>query len=151
MEDKLLWIALIAIALFGLMAIVALIILLSNRDLEEQEETPRLQWEVELWNISHGYQVAFQFTNVCVLGRLTLRQNAVGTIPPLMDRTISREHCMLIDQDGLLMVWNMSAVNPTRLNGYPLNEPGTIIPGDRIELGDSAFLITRVACGESEE
>ena len=51
---------------------------------------------------------------------------------------------MLYEQDGMLLIWNLSAVNPTVLNGYRINTPQRIVPGDRIELGNSVFLVTSV-------
>ena len=61
-----------------------------------------------------------------------------------MDPTVSREHCLLYEQDGMLMVWNMSAVNPAVINGYRLNTPAQLLAGDRLELGNSVYLVTRV-------
>lgn len=145
MEMKAAWIILGVVLIIGLMVIIGAVLLLMNRQDEETEE-PNYRWAVELWNINRGYQVGFYFNQSCVIGRLTLCQNAIGDVPPVMEQTVSREHCMLLEQNGGLLAWNMSAVNPTKLNGYRLNEPAWLSAGDRIELGDTAFLVTRADC-----
>lgn len=101
-------------------------------------------WSVELWNIRYGYRLNMTFHSALTIGRNNLFEFVSGPLPPQMDLTISREHCMLYDQDGMLLLWNLSAVNPIVLNGYRLNTPRRLNPGDRLELGDSVYMVTRV-------
>ena len=101
-------------------------------------------WYVEMWNIYYGYRVELRFASNIVLGRVVLQNHIVGRAPAEIDRTISREHCMFYEQDNMLLAWNMSAVNPMVINGYRSNVPVRLQPGDRMELGNSTFLVTRV-------
>lgn len=101
-------------------------------------------WHVEMWNIYYGYRVELRFVSNIVLGRVMIQNHIVGRAPAEIDRTISREHCMFYEQDNMLLAWNMSAVNPMVINGHRNNIPVRLQPGDRMELGNSTFLITRV-------
>lgn len=105
---------------------------------------PEGSWNVELWNIAQGYRVNYLFPCEAIVGRDSLFSNIreAGTIQ--MDVTVSRQHCMLYEQGDGLYVWNLSTVNPTAVNGYRLTEPQRLVPGDRLELGNSTFLVTRV-------
>ena len=148
MNESVFWIVLEILAVITVMAIAALVLVLSNRKADNDKLPSTTWWSVELWNTEHSYRVGFYFEEVCVLGRLSLCQNVIGDMPPVMERTVSREHCMLYGQNRTLFVWNMSEINPTKLNGYPLNgQPAPLMPGDQIILGSSTFLVTRVECG----
>ena len=136
------WIAVSVMLVFAAMAIAVMVLVMRLHQEEETDDQSGENWYVELWNIRQGYQVEFQFANTCILGRLSLFENA--SVPVQMDPTISREHCMLYEQDGALLVWNMSEVNPAAINGHRLNQPMQLICGDRIELGNSVYLVTRV-------
>lgn len=145
MDRELFWIILSTIIIMGVMVIAsAVIIVNSGQPTRRRPRYNGINWYVELWNISYGYQVELRFTNTFVLGRMSLHDNITGRRPLEMDPTVSREHCMLYEQEGMLLVWNMSAVNPAVINGYRLNQPAQVLPGDRLELGNSVFLITRV-------
>lgn len=145
MDRELFWIVLALIIIMGAMVIAAAVVVVNSGQYNRRR--PRYvgtNWYVELWNISYGYQVEVRFTNTYVLGRMSLYENITGRRPLEMDATVSREHCMLYEQDGFLLAWNMSAVNPAVVNGFRLNQPAQVLPGDRLELGNSVFLITRV-------
>ena len=105
-------------------------------------------WYVELWNICHGYVVQLQFSGHTIVGRTSLLYYASGPVPTVPDVTVSSEHCMIFDQGGTLLIHNMSAVNPAVLNGRRLDFPTELKPGDRLEMGKSVFLITRVVSEE---
>lgn len=148
MNESVFWIILAILAVITVMAISAVVLVLANRKAEDDEQPSTPRWVVELWNAEYGYRVGFHFEEVCVLGRLSLCQNVIGDVPPVMERTVSREHCMLYVQNHQLLAWNMSAINPTKLNGYPLtSQPASVMPGDQIVMGNSTFLVTRVECG----
>lgn len=142
MRQDIFWILLGMIVILGATIIAIAVMLICERREEEPMVQPAL-WRVELWNILHRYRVEMVFENTCILGRSSVAVLKNG-YPVEMDNTISREHCMLYDQNGALLAWNLSAVNPTVLNGYRLNIPQRIAPGDRLELGNSVFLITTV-------
>jgi len=144
MNNQVFWITLIIVLLLGAMAIAAAILYVSAGRQERTMYPASTAWHVEMWNIRDGYQVDLRFFNTCVLGRMSLYDNIVSRFPPQTDPTISREHCMLYEQDGMLFAGNLSAVNPAAINGFRLNIPRQVIPGDRVELGNSVFLVTRV-------
>lgn len=126
-------------------AVATVVVLLSyyNRQ-DDLEQSQYGKWNVELWNIQYGFRVDLEFQNSMVLGRYTLYNTAVQMQRIEVDNSISREHVLLFDQGGVLWMWNMSAVNPAMINGHRLNDTQRIIPGIRLELGNSVFLITRV-------
>lgn len=143
MKQEVFWILLSMIVILGTMVIAVAILAMQDRRGEEVV-TPSSVWRVELWNILRGYRLELRFENTYVLGRSSITVSNGGAYPMEMDNTVSREHCMLYEQDGMLFVWNLSMVNPTVLNGYRVNAPQRIVPGDRIELGNSVFLVTTV-------
>ena len=144
MQGAVFWLVLILLIVFGAMAIaIAMLLTRADRNVRSTGYESS-SWRIELWNISNGYRVDLHFVNTCVLGRMSIYQNIVEGHPMEQDCTISREHCMLYEQDGMILIWNMSAVNPAAINGYRLNIPQQIVPGDRLELGNSVFLLTRV-------
>ena len=135
------WIVAAVAAVLVLVAVAVLaVILLYGR---EQEKTS--QWIVEMWNISHGYMVRPAFYSSMVIGRETIYSYVVGASAVEMDITISRQHCMFYEQYGQLFVWNMSAVNPAVLNGRRIDQPVLLQTGDRLELGNSVFLVTGIS------
>lgn len=138
------WISIAIVLILGAMAIAITILVMRIRSDEKSDFEGIQSWHVELWSICYGYQVDFRFTNTCIIGRMSLYEHATGRVPKELDTTVSREHCLLYEQDGLLLAWNMSAVNPTAINGLRLYQPVQLMPGDRIELGNSVYLVTRV-------
>ena len=143
MGEEVFVILLAVILILGIMA-VAIVILLAGKNRQELWAPESTEWHLEMWNIYYGYRVEIRFVNTFILGRISLYESVVGRVPYVTDETISREHCMFYDQNGLLLVWNMSAVNPAGINGHRLNIPREVMPGDRLEMGNSVFLITRV-------
>lgn len=121
------------------------VVLLNHYGKQESIEQPRCgRWMVELWNIRHGFRVDLQFQNNIVVGRYSLYSPAAQMRNVEPDNCISREHLMLYDQGGVLWVWNLSTVNPAQINGHRLDSAQRIIPGMRLELGNSVFLVTKV-------
>ena len=143
MDKELFWVAMTLIITTGVMAIAILALLLRGDMPGWGRRYPGgITWRVEMWNISQGYQVVLQFTNTFVLGRMSLYECIVSNRPMAMDATVSREHCMFYEQGGMLLMWNMSAVNPALVNGHRIDQPMPVVPGDRLEMGNSVFLIT---------
>jgi predicted component of type VI protein secretion system len=54
---------------------------------------------------------------------------------------ISRRHCRVRLEDGLVYVEDLDSVNGTRLNGEFVSEKTLARPGDRLEVGPVAFVI----------
>lgn len=125
--------------------IITVVVLLTRGNTNEDSNYRRTPgWHVEMWHISAGYRIDLNFVNTYTIGRLNLSSQTAGNWPGQIDTSISREHCLLYEQNGVLLAWNMSAINPAAINGYRINQPEQIVPGDRLELGNSVFLITRV-------
>ena len=144
MNTEVFWIILIVVILLGGMAIAAALLYAGSVRPDKELYAAATAWHVEMWSIRDGYQVDLRFLNTCVLGRMTLLNHMTGGHSRQPDPTVSREHCMLYEQDGMLFAGNLSAVNPAIINGYRLNIPRQLCPGDRMELGNSVFLVTRV-------
>lgn len=140
------WIvAIIVIFAIAGATMAAAIVLLNHYGRQESwEQTPYGKWVVELWNIQYGFRVDLDFQNSFVLGRYSLYNTAIQMQNIEADNCISREHVLLYDQGGMLWVWNLSTVNPAMINGHRLNSAQRIVPGMRLELGNSVFLVTKV-------
>jgi predicted component of type VI protein secretion system len=54
---------------------------------------------------------------------------------------VSRKHCRLRLEDGLVTIEDLASVNGTFLNGEPVTEAQTVRPGDRLEVGPVAFVV----------
>jgi predicted component of type VI protein secretion system len=54
---------------------------------------------------------------------------------------VSRKHCRLRLEDGLVMVEDLASANGTFLNGEPVTEAQRVRPGDRLEVGPVAFVV----------
>lgn len=143
MEKVMYWIILILILILGAMAVAFTVLITHGRESDSANASVTSYWHVELWNISQGYQVELRFINTFVFGRMSLYENITAGWPMEMDATISREHCLLYEQNGMLLAWNMSAINPAVINGYRILQPVHLMQGDRMELGNSVFLVTR--------
>lgn len=143
MKQEMFWISLCMIVILGAMVVASAVLFIQDKR-NEETVAPASAWTVELWNILRGYRLVLRFENTCVLGRASIAVPDAGAHPGELDNTVSREHCMLYEQNGMLWVWNLSAVNPTVLNGYRVNVPQRIVPGDRIGLGNSVLLVTAV-------
>lgn len=145
MNEQIFWISLAIMIILCAMAIGAAVVFMRTTKPEDNRNHYEMNlWHVEMWHIRYGYQVDLRFMNTCTMGRAALAQCIVRNHPSQIDPTISREHCMFYEQGGVLLAWNMSAVNPAVINGYRLNQPVQLMPGDRLELGNSVFLVTRV-------
>jgi predicted component of type VI protein secretion system len=72
------------------------------------------------------------FTTPAVLGRS--REVDVTLAHPM----ISRRHCEIIEQDGLLLVRDFASLNGTRINGYRVKE-AALAPGAEFSIGPLTF------------
>ena len=124
-------------------AAVTLLLLASQNEKQEKKSVSG-HWRVEFWNIAKGYRVNLEFQGNTVLGRANLFPTGGYANASEQDITVSRQHCMLYEQDGLLLIWNLSAVNPADLNGHRINAPQYLNLGDRLKLGHSVFLVTAI-------
>jgi len=74
-------------------------------------------------------------THQAVLGRA--RGNAIR-IP---SSQVSRQHCRLRQDNGLVYLEDLGSVNGTFLNGRRVEEPEVVRPGDKLEVGPVTFLV----------
>lgn len=139
------WILAGALIIMIVTAAAAAVMLLLDA-MERRKEQPQQfsLWKLELWNIAKGYCVNLQFRGSMVLGRNELFQVSGYQQQVEPDVTVSRQHCMLYEQEGYLLIWNLSAVNPADLNGHRINAPQYLRTGDKIKMGHSVFLVTRI-------
>ncbi len=136
-------IVLLAAAIVAGLTLIAAVAILVQRDPMPQTHTAG-GWQVDLWNVADGSKIVLRFHQVIVVGRLSMYANTVSPYIPQIDGTISREQCMFYEENGTLLVWNMSMVNPTFINDQPLRQPTRLMPGNRIRMGYSTFLVTNV-------
>jgi predicted component of type VI protein secretion system len=70
-----------------------------------------------------------------VLGR------AHGNTVRIPSPEVSRQHCRLRLDNGLVTVEDMESVNGTFLNGRPVKSAEVVQPGDQIEVGPVTFIV----------
>lgn len=140
------WIVtIISVVIICTAAAISIVIILSDGGRRDRQPIwNRRQWYLELWNIQYGYKVCLNFENSITLGRYNLHPGPYSNQAIPEDNTVSREHVLIYDQNGALWIWNLSTVNPAKINGFRLNEPQYVQQGKRLELGNSVFLITDV-------
>ena len=141
----------LAILLIGLGFCIVMILLQQRQeeavteDDEDCEATlrlPRGRWRIELWDIGLGVCYGAEFDGGVTLGRGFPGYTPPGRMAIGDDVTISRDQCLIYEQDGYLFLWNLSGVNQTLWNGNVLEEPAVLQAGDRLAMGGHTFLLT---------
>jgi hypothetical protein len=59
----------------------------------------------------------------------------------LADTTISRWHASLVRADGSWLLADLGSTNGTRVNGWRVNAPTPVVPGDLVSFGAATFVI----------
>ena len=54
---------------------------------------------------------------------------------------VSRQHCRLVQKDGLVTVCDLGSVNGTQLNGMQIHSEEVVRPGDRVRVGPVTFIV----------
>jgi pSer/pThr/pTyr-binding forkhead associated (FHA) protein len=67
------------------------------------------------------------------------RQKGLGLRIPSAE--VSRRHCVLRIQDGVLTVEDLRSANGTLLNGKRITRKEVVRPGDRLEIGPLVFVV----------
>ena len=98
------WIVVALAAVVIAMALAVMVIYLRSL----RQETDPGGWYVEMWNIRHGYVLQLQFTNTLVVGRNAPYEWGSGNLPTEPDITVSAEHCMLYEENGMVRICNLS-------------------------------------------
>jgi pSer/pThr/pTyr-binding forkhead associated (FHA) protein len=73
--------------------------------------------------------------NEATLGR------AVGCTVRIPSSQVSRLHCRLRIEDGIVTVEDLESVNGTFINGKRVREAEIVHPGDRLSVGPATFLV----------
>src|SRR5262245_15860164 len=66
---------------------------------------------------------------------------AHGTTVRMPSSEVSRQHCRLTLEEGLVRVVDLGSVNGTFLNGQRITAATVVRPGDRLEVGPVAFTV----------
>lgn len=72
---------------------------------------------------------------VSILGR------ARGVAVRIPAADVSREHCEIVVQDGVVTVEDLGSLNGTLLNGVVVDGPQEIHPGDFLRVGPALFVV----------
>ena len=125
----------------------------SNRAADREGTTPRAarsstpdrrsqtRWRVDFMEMSSGRQVSRDFRNELVVGRQMPAPLESGRLYLSMDATVSRaQFCLFVTDEGI-MIENLSKVNVTRKNGYPLWQPVLLEEGDILEMGRMRYMV----------
>src|SRR5947207_2037587 len=70
-----------------------------------------------------------------ILGR------ARGNTVRIPSSEVSRSHCQLLQDSGLVYVEDLNSVNGTLLNGQRVQGPAVVRPGDLLEVGPVTFTV----------
>lgn len=74
-----------------------------------------------------------------VEGVVTLGRSPSSTIP-LDDAKVSRKHAQLLVEEGRARVMDLGSRNGTLVNGERFDGEALLLPGDRLQIGDSTIL-----------
>ncbi|MDX9703759.1 MAG: sigma 54-interacting transcriptional regulator [Candidatus Auribacterota bacterium] len=69
----------------------------------------------------------------------------------LSDQAVSRQHCKLIVEDGVLAVEDLKSTNKTYLNDEPVGNPQPVTPQDLIRVGETVMRARLEDIPEKEE
>ena len=125
----------------------------NDRAADREKTTPRAvhgstpdrrsqtRWRVDFMEMSSGRQVSRDFRNELVVGRQMPAPLESGRLYLSMDATVSRaQFCLFVTDEGI-MIENLSKVNVTRKNGYPLWQPVLLEEGDILEMGRMRYMV----------
>lgn len=151
------WVTAVILLIAAILGIVIGILIVYLRDGEARAATayetqgtiplyaPR--WVLELWDIGCGNCYRAGFDGGLTLGRGIPGRDVRGFLSVGQDVTLSREHCLIFEQNNMTFLCNLSKINTTLLNGSELNQPQAVQAGDRIAMGGHTFLITMLQRG----
>lgn len=144
------------VLLVGLIAVLVTYILLSRdgsgkrprrEEPEQMYHTPTAvgrYWHIEIWNATLNRMYTKDFCGQIMLGRSTPTTEPFWQMRIGDDKTISKEQCVVYDRSGFLVVENVSQVNVTLLNGYPVTMPMLLQEGCQLSMGNNIFYVTKV-------
>lgn len=101
-------------------------------------------WHLDLYDMNSGWYLSKDFCGQVMLGRSSGNADSFWRMPLGAYPTISREQCIIYDRGGFLMVENVSSVNVTGINGYPLTKPFMLTKGCQLSAGGVDFYVAEV-------
>jgi predicted component of type VI protein secretion system len=72
---------------------------------------------------------------VAIIGR------SHGNTVRIPSADVSRRHCRLLMQDGVVTIEDLDSVNGTFVNGRRIRDPEVVRPGDSLEVGPVTFIV----------
>lgn len=145
----------IIIILIGAVTVL-LVVLLMNRSWSRKEEQSRMPelystptsvgryWHIEIWNATTNRMYSKDFCGQVMIGRSTPTTEPFWQMRIGDDKTISKEQCVVYDRSGFLVVENVSQVNITLLNGYPVTMPMLLQEGCQLSMGNNICYISKI-------
>lgn len=98
-------------------------------------------WRVDFVEMSSGRRVSRRFRDHLVVGRMINAPMESGKLYLSMDATVSRsQFCLYVTEEGV-MIENLSNVNVTKKNGYPVWKPVRLEEGDVLQLGRMRYRV----------
>lgn len=97
---------------------------------------------IELLDQKGGYRMKKTFRGRLLLGRRLAEQENSGRLYLGSEVTISRNQFRITGLSDGIVIENMSKVNMTYLNGYPVSKPMLLRKGDRIDAGGHGYLVS---------
>ena len=101
-------------------------------------------WHIEIWNATTNRLFKKDFCGQVMLGRSTPTTEPFWQMRIGDDRTISKEQCVIYDRSGFLVAENVSQVNITMLNGYPITVPMLLQEGCQLNMGNNVLYVTTI-------
>ena len=145
----------IIFALIGTVAVLLVVLLMNMKEPKEGKENAAPEnfysqtavgryWHIEIWNATTNRLFKKDFCGQVMLGRSTPTTEPFWQMRIGEDRTISKEQCVVYDRSGFLVSENLSQVNITMLNGYPITTPMILQEGCQVSMGNNVFYITTI-------
>ncbi len=97
---------------------------------------------IELLDQQGGYRLQKTFRGRLVLGRRVSEDENTGRLYLGAEITISRNQFRITGLPDGIVIENMSKVNMTYLNGYPVTKPMLLRKGDQINAGGHQYLVS---------
>lgn len=144
-----------ALVLMAMVPILVTLVWAKNMMAEDEEEIyiarsgvqysqtlqPRVCF-IELLDQQGGYRLQKTFRGRLLLGRRSPEQENTGRLYLGSEITISRNQFRITGLSDGIVIENMSKVNMTYLNGYPVSKPMLLRKGDQINAGGHNYLVS---------
>lgn len=137
----------VAIALGALIGVLILVFTGNQKEnsmpgvFRGSETSMARSWHMDLYDVNTGIYISKDFCGQVMLGRGGQGMDAFWRMSLGPYPTISREQCIVYDRGGFLMVENVSSVNITQINGYPLTRPYMLTKGCQLSAGGVNFYL----------